>query len=127
FSVVCSSYNFSPHSQMWTALRDASNRDGVTVTVYLDADKGDPRSVAAHMPRATVYRTLTLSGGKEPLVSHAKFVIIDRAIVLLTSANFSHSAENTNIELGLLVSDTTLAESIEALLRKKRGILYERV
>jgi phosphatidylserine/phosphatidylglycerophosphate/cardiolipin synthase-like enzyme len=54
-------------------------------------------------------------------------VIIDRALVLPTSANFSHSAENTNIELGLLVADTALAESIESLMRDKHGVLYERV
>jgi phosphatidylserine/phosphatidylglycerophosphate/cardiolipin synthase-like enzyme len=126
-SVVCSSYNFSPHSQMWTALRDASNRDGVTVTVYLDAEKGDATAVAGQMPKANVYRTLTLAGARQPVVSHAKFIIIDRTLVLLTSANFSHSAENTNIELGLLVADTALAESIESLIRDKQGILYERV
>jgi phosphatidylserine/phosphatidylglycerophosphate/cardiolipin synthase-like enzyme len=126
-SVVCSSYNFSPHSQMWDALEDASRRDGITVTVYLDADKGDASAVAAHLSRATVYRTLTLPGASQPLVSHAKFVIIDRTLVLLTSANFSHSAENTNIELGLLVTDPALAESIESLMRDKHGVLYERV
>ena len=76
------------------------------VTVYLDAANGIRRTaVAAQLPKATVYRTLTLPGRTRPLVSHAKFVIIDRA-VLLTSANFSYSAENSNIEFGLLVATT---------------------
>ncbi len=48
-------------------------------------------------------------------------------IMLLTSANFSWSAENSNIELGLLIHDSTLAASIEQLMRTKHGLLYEPV
>jgi phosphatidylserine/phosphatidylglycerophosphate/cardiolipin synthase-like enzyme len=126
-SVVCSSFNFTPHSRMWTALHTASSRPGISVTIYLDAHAGSADTVAAHLPRATIYRTLALPGARQPLVSHAKFIIIDRTLTLLTSANFSYSAENTNIELGLLVHDTALAASIESLMRDKHGILYERV
>ncbi|PWU61859.1 cardiolipin synthase [Micromonospora globispora] len=126
-SIVCSSFNFTPHSGMWTALENAAARPGLSVTVYLDAHAGSPAAVAAHLPKATVLRTLTLTGGHQPLVSHAKFIVVDRAITLLTSANFSYSAENTNIELGLLVHDTNLAKSIETLMRSKHGILYEKV
>ena len=126
-SIVCSSFNFTAHSHMWSALKEASSRPGVTVTVYLDANAGSPETVVAHLPRATVYRTTTLGGSSKPLVSHAKFIIIDRSLTLLTSANFSFSAENTNIEFGLLIHDTALAVSIEVLMRDKHGVLYERV
>lgn len=126
-SIVCSSFNFTPHSTMWTALRDASIRPGVTVTVYLDADAGSPAAIASHLPQATVLRTVTLPGAPKPLVSHAKFIVIDRTLTLLTSANFSYNAENTNIELGLLVQDSGLASSIESLMRSKHGVLYELV
>ena len=126
-SIVCSSFNFTPHSGMWPALRAASARPDLSVTVYLDAHAGSSTAVAAHLPKAAVFRTLTLPGARQPLVSHAKFIIIDRAVTLLTSANFSYSAESTNIELGLLVHDTGLAESIESLMRSKHGVLYERV
>jgi phosphatidylserine/phosphatidylglycerophosphate/cardiolipin synthase-like enzyme len=126
-SIVCSSFNFTPHSGMWPALRAAATRPDLSVTVYLDAHAGSPTAVAAHLPKATVFRTLTLPGAHQPLVSHAKFIVIDRALTLMTSANFSYSAENTNVELGLLVHDTSLAESIESLMRSKHGVLYERV
>ncbi len=53
--------------------------------------------------------------------------MIDRALTLLTSANFSLPAEHTNIELGLLVHDTELGALIEAELRKQHGVLYEQV
>lgn len=31
---------------------------------------------------------------------HTKFIVVDHEVVLLTSANFSYSAENRNIEFG---------------------------
>ena len=34
------------------------------------------------------------------VVSHTKFIIVDHEVVLLTSANFSYSAENRNVEFG---------------------------
>lgn len=44
--------------------------------------------------------------------------------MLLTSANFSFSAENRNIEFGLLVRDSALAESVESTMTTKHGTLY---
>lgn len=126
-SVTCCSYNFSSYSSMWTALREASTRPDLAVTVYVDAKAGTPQQVADHLRAATVYRTTTPLDSTKPLVSHAKFVVIDHAVVLTTSANFSHNAENSNIELGLLVHDTALAESIEHTMRVQQGQLYERV
>ncbi|MFI7509065.1 DISARM system phospholipase D-like protein DrmC [Micromonospora aurantiaca] len=126
-SIVCSSFNFTPHSGMWIALKNAARRPGLSLTVYLDAHAGSPDAVAAHLPNAAVLRTLTLPGDHHPMVSHAKFIVVDRTVTMLTSANFSYSAENTNIELGLLVHDANLAASIETLMRSKHGILYEQV
>jgi phosphatidylserine/phosphatidylglycerophosphate/cardiolipin synthase-like enzyme len=60
-------------------------------------------------------------------VSHAKFIIVDHAMLLLTSANFSFSAENRNIEFGLRIHDAALAASVEATMTTKHGSLYELV
>lgn len=92
--------------------------------VYVDSAVGDPLGVKARLPRAAVYRSATLPDGK-PLVSHAKFIVVDHEIVLLTSANFSYSAENRNVEFGLLIRDSGLAASIESTMTSKRGSLYE--
>jgi len=126
-SVTCASFNFTSRSSMWPALKAAAGRPGMAVTVYVDATAGTAQQVADHLVRATVLTTVTLDGALRPLVSHAKFVVIDHAVVLTTSANFSHNAENTNIELGLLVHDTALAASIETTMGAQRGILYRRV
>jgi phosphatidylserine/phosphatidylglycerophosphate/cardiolipin synthase-like enzyme len=94
------------------------------VTVYVDGDKADARKVSGQLPRATVYRSAVLPDGKQ-VVSHAKFIVIDHAMVLLTSANFSFSAENRNIEFGLRIHDPALAASIETTMATKHGSLYE--
>lgn len=126
-SVVCSTYNFQDTSYMWGALREASQSPGVSVTVYIDATAGSTREVASQLPRAAVFRTRTLSGHGKAVKNHAKYIVIDSRLVLLTSANFSFSAENLNIELGLLVEDTALAESVEKQILDCRDLLYERV
>ena len=99
---------------------------GVVVTVYVDADKADADKVKAQLPRATIYRSAVLPDGKQ-VVSHAKFIVIDHAMVLLTSANFSFSAENRNVEFGLRIHDPALAESVESTMTSKHGSLYELV
>ena len=123
-SVTCATYNFSSTSSMWDALQKASEEPEVVVCVYVDAGKGDPGSVKARLPRATVYRSANLPNG-QPIVSHTKVIVVDHEIVLLTSANFSYNAENRNIEFGLLIRDSGLAASIESTMASKRGSLYE--
>jgi phosphatidylserine/phosphatidylglycerophosphate/cardiolipin synthase-like enzyme len=125
-SVTCATYNFSATSNMWNALRSVSEQPDAAVCVYVDADKGDPCGVKARLPRATVYRSGMLADG-QLLVSHTKFIVVDHEIILLTSANFSYSAENRNIEFGLLIRDSGLAASIESTMASKRGSLYELV
>lgn len=125
-SVTCATYNFEPTSQMWTALQEAAGRPGVDVTVYLDGSVTDAEQVKAQLGSARVYRSTTLPDGSQ-VVSHAKFVVIDHEVVLVTSANFSFSAENSNVEFGLLVHDAGLAASVEDTMTTKHGTLYELV
>lgn len=125
-SVTAATYNFQDTSQMWTALKAASDQPDVVVTVYVDAGVGDAATVKAQLPRVTVYRSAILPSGKQ-VVSHAKFVVVDHEVLLITSANFSFSAENRNVEFGILIRDTALAASVEATMRSKHGSLYELV
>lgn len=125
-SVVCATYNFEKSSRMWDSLRTASSQPGVVVTVYVDRSSADAERVSAQLPNATVYQSAKTATGK-PLVSHAKFVVVDHRLVLLTSANFSYSAEYRNIELGILIDNSALAASIERTMRSKHGTLYELV
>ena len=125
-SVTCATYNFEPTSKMWEVLRVASEEPGVVVTIYVDGNKADAGKVRVQLPQATVYRSALLPDGRQ-VVSHAKFIVIDHALLLLTSANFSFSAENRNVEFGLRIHDPALAASIEATMTTKHGSLYELV
>lgn len=125
-SVTCATYNFEPTSRMWHVLKEASEQPGVAVVVYVDGDRANTEQLKAQMPRVTLYRSGVLPDGRR-VVSHAKFVIIDHRQVLLTSANFSYSAERRNVELGLLLDDAGLAGGVEAMMASKHGSLYELV
>lgn len=125
-SVTAATYNFQDTSQMWGALKQAADQPGIVVTLYVDGAAADAAMVKGQLPRATVYRSTVLPNGK-PVISHAKFIVIDHELSLVTSANFSYSAENRNVEFGILVHDAALATSIEATMMDKHGSLYELV
>ncbi|MBL8756791.1 MAG: phospholipase [Planctomycetes bacterium] len=58
----------------------------------------DPRSLAVEMEQRSSM--------------HAKCVVVDRSVALVTSANFTAAAQQRNFELGLLVRDADLAGTV---------------
>jgi phosphatidylserine/phosphatidylglycerophosphate/cardiolipin synthase-like enzyme len=50
--------------------------------------------------------------GKTRSSLHAKCIVVDRRIALVTSANFTEAAQQRNIEAGVLVRDAGFAERI---------------
>ena len=130
-SVTCSTFNFQRSSTLWTALRDAAHRPEVDVRVYVDrkaAEQGGAPStaeVATHLRPGVVLRTRDFDGGY--VRNHAKFIAVDHRFLLVTSANFSWSAENGNVELGLLADNMNLVQAIESEMRRAEDAIYERV
>lgn len=132
-SVTCSTFNFQTSSSLWKALRDVAGRGTVDVRVYLDARaaEGNPgwgvtptcEEVAKHLAGAKVLRTRKTNG--KPLRNHAKFVAIDHRFLIVTSANFSKSGEQHNIELGLRIDSRSLTERVEKQLLDAEPSLYE--
>jgi phosphatidylserine/phosphatidylglycerophosphate/cardiolipin synthase-like enzyme len=55
------------------------------------------------------------------------FLVVDHRFLLVTSANFSWSAENGNIEFGVLHNNRNLAESVEREMRHAEDALFEMV
>lgn len=54
-------------------------------------------------------------GPDRPACQHAKCILVDRATAFITSANFTESAHERNVELGVLFRDNPrVAESIRA-------------
>ena len=70
-------------------------------------------------------RTLNLDG--RPVRNHSKFISIDHRFLIVTSANFSWSAENVNLELGVLIDNRNLAEAVEHQMRDVEDDVFERV
>ena len=133
-SVVCSTFNFQRSSGLWTALGTAARRPEIAMRVYLDLNAADrvPRpsspttaEVAAHLQPGVVLRTVTFDG--RPVRNHSKFISIDHRFLIVTSANFSWSAENVNLELGVLIDNRNLAEAVEHQMRDVEDDLFERV
>lgn len=131
-SVVCATYNFQESSGMWAALAEAAKRPEISLRVYVDAAASTPNGtwtppsaeqVAAHVKPGVVLRSKAFDG--KPVRSHAKFVAIDHRILVVTSANFSWSAEYGNVEFGVRIDDSNLTESVEREMREAEKNLYE--
>jgi phosphatidylserine/phosphatidylglycerophosphate/cardiolipin synthase-like enzyme len=131
-AVTCSTYNFQRSSGLWHALRFAASEQGLDVRVYVDAvaaDVGAPSwspttaELAKHLHPAAVLRTKEFDGSR--VRNHAKFLAIDHRFLLVTSANFSWSAEYGNVELGVLIDDRQLVEAVERQMREVEDALYE--
>ncbi|MGW7451981.1 DISARM system phospholipase D-like protein DrmC [Streptomyces sp. NPDC054787] len=133
-SVTCSTFNFQKTSGLWAALQRAAQRPGVSVRVYMDTQAADSSGqhrspttteVAEHLKPAEVWRTQDFDGTY--VRNHAKFLAIDHHLLLVTSANFSWSAENNNVEFGVLIDNPNLTQTVEREIREAEGSLYERV
>ncbi len=130
-SVVCSTFNFQQTSGLWSALQDAARTPGVQVRIYLDAkaanSEGSPSAVevATWLTPARVLQTRALNG--KAIRNHAKFVSVDHRFLIVTSANYSWSAENRNCELGVRLDDSALAEAVESQMKEAEPMLYELV
>ena len=134
-SIVCSTYNLTDTSVLWNAWKNASDRRGVDIRIYADAGVNEETDGAGRtmleracreITGAVVFKTRRLEGNRA-CRNHAKFLSVDHQVLLVTSANFSYSAENLNIELGLKIEDSNLTEMVERQMREFETTLYERV
>ncbi|GDY33653.1 DISARM system phospholipase D-like protein DrmC [Gandjariella thermophila] len=133
-SITCSTFNFQKSSALWTALQAAAQRPELSVRIYLDTRAADENpkpwspttaEVAAHLKPAVVLRTVEFDGA--PVRNHAKFLAIDHRFLLVTSANFSWSAEYGNVEFGVRIDNPNLTEAVEREMRRAEDSIYERI
>jgi phosphatidylserine/phosphatidylglycerophosphate/cardiolipin synthase-like enzyme len=125
-SVVCSTYNFQRSSSLWDALSLAARRPELTLRLYIDAMAANSPSateIATRLKPGVVLRTKEFDG--RHVRNHAKFLAIDHRFLLVSSANFSWSAENDNLEFGVIVDDRNLTEAVEREMRDAEEVLYD--
>ena len=137
-AVTVSTYNLAPSSGLWAALMQANARPEVSVRLYMDADVADQgigpnphvvstREAARYLGRAVIMRPAADEKGHR-IRHHAKFLVIDHQILVVTSANLFHSGEERNVELGLRIDDPLLARAVEDQMRSLEDLgMYERV
>jgi phosphatidylserine/phosphatidylglycerophosphate/cardiolipin synthase-like enzyme len=133
-AITCSTYNFQRSSGLWPALQRAAHRPGMALRVYLDTTAADRHptqrsptttEVAEHLHPGVILRTTAFDGTLAR--NHAKFLAIDHRFLLATSANFSASAERSNVEFGLLIDDRNLTEAVERQMLDAEEHLYEHI
>lgn len=133
-SVICSTFNFQRSSALWAVLSEVAARPEVTVRIYMDTAAADERpaawkptttDVARAMPGAAVFRTVAWEGSQ--VRNHAKFIAVDHQFLVVMSANFSRSAEHANVELGMVIEDPVITQSVEREMASLEAGLYERV
>lgn len=112
--VYAATYSAGLGSAYVTALRKALER-GVKVTLIVDREKQGQiaATLAAKLAGARIW-TLREPVAGEWAVQHAKLVMIDGLAALVTSANFSTAAAETNLECGVLLRDAAIARSIKS-------------
>lgn len=132
-SITCATYNFQESSQFWAGLRKAAHTPGIALRVYVDRRATSPsrnhagsptaHEIATQLHPGRVLRTKDVSG--KSLRSHAKFLIVDHRFLVVTSANFSWSAENMNVEFGVRIDSPSLAEAVEREMTDVEESIYE--
>jgi len=112
-----------------------TDRPHLHVRMYLDIQRnlGDTSASTELVARfAHNFRTHQWPGGRLPevfydvrslererskmAVLHAKCVVVDNAELFISSANFTEAAQYRNIEVGLLLRSSTIAERLLSLL-----------
>jgi phosphatidylserine/phosphatidylglycerophosphate/cardiolipin synthase-like enzyme len=124
--VTCATYNFETTSKMWTVLSRLAKNTGTSSSPSTStATRRMPRSRGnCRVPPSTVRVTCRWQAH---VVSHAKFIVVDHTVLLLTSANFSFSAENRTSSSACWIHDPALAASVEETMETKQHTLYELV
>ena len=112
--VYAATYSATMDSSYVTALREALRR-GVKVTLILDRAKQEQKAalLAGMLDGARIW-TLRKPEAGEYAVQHAKIAMIDGLAALVTSANFSTAAAETNLECGVLLRDASVASAIKS-------------
>jgi phosphatidylserine/phosphatidylglycerophosphate/cardiolipin synthase-like enzyme len=128
--VLVAGYSFDHGDEILAPLHDRMKAHGVRVQLFLDLPRAEGASIAvghhvdlevsrflrqrwklgAPYPRI-YYAPHTVSAGSLASL-HAKCVVVDERVALVTSANFTQRGQDRNVEVGALVEDPAFAKSL---------------
>jgi phosphatidylserine/phosphatidylglycerophosphate/cardiolipin synthase-like enzyme len=132
-SVLVAGYAVYQGREVFRALADRmAERPDIDVRMFLDVQRGPGDTSTARevvkrfaerfktrewpkdrpLPKVFYYpRSLALDAEKRACL-HAKCVVVDNETVFVSSANFTEAAQERNIEMGVLVRSSWLAERV---------------
>ncbi len=139
-SVVVGGFRFDHGEELLRPLHAVMRDHGVKATFFLDiadhADRADRAEAYATEqidrffadnwpfgpPRPDVYYDPRTAVPGPPWASlHAKCVVVDERVALITSANFTERGQERNVEAGVLIEDERFASSLVAQWRSLIG------
>lgn len=128
-SVLVAGFVFWNAEEILRPLHEVMRVHGVEATFFVDLHTclnpqlpGDPAEAAADTffakhwpfgdPRPTLYYDPRTATADPDAYMHAKCVVVDEQRALVTSANFTGRAQNRNLELGVLIEDSSFARQV---------------
>lgn len=113
-AVTIAGFRFDHGSSLLAPLHEAMKGRGVQCRIYGDTAEAKElvqRNWPFGPPWPEVYGFVAPAETYASL--HAKCVVVDHHLVLVTSANFTERGQERNVEVGVLADDARLAESLE--------------
>jgi phosphatidylserine/phosphatidylglycerophosphate/cardiolipin synthase-like enzyme len=130
--VLIAGFRFDHGAELFKPLHERMRR-GLSTVFFVDIEGdnkpfGDGRAFAARAidrfvaenwpfgpPLPVIYYDPQSAVAGPPWVSlHAKCIVIDEAVSLVTSANFTERGQTRNIEIGVCIEDREFAERLAA-------------
>ncbi|MET9953412.1 DISARM system phospholipase D-like protein DrmC [Streptomyces sp. NPDC006339] len=130
--LIMMTYSARRYAPLAAALQEAAAR-GVVIDVVVETLQGagsalaevEPASAFSGVPGLRIWHWPLANRTERGAKTHAKLAVADRRVLLTTSANFTQSGVDRNIEAGVLVTGgsapTRAAEHIQEL--QRQGIL----
>jgi phosphatidylserine/phosphatidylglycerophosphate/cardiolipin synthase-like enzyme len=124
--VLLAGYSFDRGAELFAPLHAVMRDHGVTVDLFLDLGQLE-EALHAHAllvlfdaqmwpfgpPRPRIYYDPRTASPHARTSLHAKCLVVDHEVSLITSANFTDRGRTRNLEAGVLIEDRDLATSLE--------------
>ena len=129
-TVLIGGYSFTTGKDIFAPLHKSMAERGVQTTMFLEIDAAAPTEAESESfarsaieqfleknwpfgdPFPEIYYDPRTVAPNSKVSLHAKCVVVDEARALVTSANFTFSGQQRNIEMGVLIEDTGLATKL---------------
>jgi PLD-like domain len=120
-NVLIGGYAFDHGEDIFAPLHEAMKERGVETTIFVNTVKGFlEKNWPFGEPLPEIYSDPRTADPESRVSLHAKWIVVDEAKALVTSANFTDRGQTRNIEMGVLIDDPDFASR---LVQQWRGLI----